>query len=156
MHQIGPFSPLDWVQFFKTLFLNRNFLPIRDLARDRTELLSIYAKHVSLLKVVVIGDQLTYLKVALLYLHTNANQALLGKASTPKTTKPYQAELHNDANQASLGRLIRQSFHINANQASSGRASTLERPSLIKLSLHINDNQASSGKASILTPTKFH
>ena len=44
-----------------TLFLNRNFLPARDLARDRTWASSIHAEHPSALEVVVIGDQLTSL-----------------------------------------------------------------------------------------------
>ena len=50
------------MQSFKTLFLNPNFLPARDLARDRTWASSIHAEHPFALEVVVIGDQLTYLE----------------------------------------------------------------------------------------------
>ena len=46
----------------KTLFLNPNFLPARDPARDQTWASSIHAEHPLALEVVVIGDQLTSLE----------------------------------------------------------------------------------------------
>ncbi len=62
-------------------------------------------------------------------LYTNANQASLGRVSTPTSTRPYQAEPLFEANQASSGRastpgLNEQTLHINVNQASPGGAST--------------------------------
>ena len=50
------------MQSIKTLFLNRNFLPARDLTRDQTELHPFTLSIPSALKVVVIGDQLTSLE----------------------------------------------------------------------------------------------
>ena len=66
-HQSGCLSPLHWVQSFKTLFLNCNFLSARDQVEyDQTWVSSIHAEHSFALEVVIIGDQLTYFEVALL------------------------------------------------------------------------------------------
>ena len=47
-----------------TLFFNCNFLSLRDqVAYDQTWVLSIHAEYLFALKIVVIGNQLTYLKV---------------------------------------------------------------------------------------------
>ena len=51
------------MQLFKTVFLNRNFLSTFDqVAYNQTWVSFIHAEHPSALKVIMIGDQLTYLK----------------------------------------------------------------------------------------------
>ena len=70
MHQISHLPPLHLVQSFKTLFLNRNFLPTCDPAHDQTWTSSIDVEHPFTVEVVVIGDQLNYLEVALLHVTT--------------------------------------------------------------------------------------
>ena len=62
MHQIGHFSLFAWVQVFKTLFLNCNFLPIHNLTHNQTWALSIYNEHPFAVEIGVIGDQLNSLK----------------------------------------------------------------------------------------------
>ena len=71
-------------------------------------------------------------------LHTDANQASLGRVATPTSTRPHRAEpLHQTLPVgASPTGLIGQSFRTNVNQALSGRAPHQRQPGLFGQSLH--------------------
>ena len=67
-HQISRFFLLDWVQLFKTLFLNWNFLlhMTKYLTKPVTELSFVYSCWISLLAQSH-SDQLTFLKAPPFY-----------------------------------------------------------------------------------------